>query len=152
MSRAYITSTVSGTSFYETTPKAVIDIIDAELRTGRKLKFYYGDSQTGRDWMEEYDTVGTLGRSGGGKYNVPLLIKTRRSSGGGALMTDAIVKIKDAKTGVVLYQHPKYHQPKMEIKAQPEETEYPFATYHDGKLHSQHRTERSAKLLITKLS
>ncbi|OIQ71939.1 hypothetical protein GALL_464440 [mine drainage metagenome] len=78
------------------------------------MRVFYGDRETGRDWLEEFDTIGRIGRSTG-SMKVPLLVPVGEH-GGPAILDDCVVKLMDAKTGRVLYQHPKYHQPECEIR------------------------------------
>jgi hypothetical protein len=141
---------VDGTAYHKETPDAVVNVLENARKSNARIKLYYGDVVTGRDWNEEYDTVGTIGRSGGGTYKIPLLIKTGRSLGGGSVLDHCIVKIKDSKTGRVLYQNPKYIAPVIEIvKGDMEDS--PYNTMVNGKLHGRHKTLRSAELLKAKL-
>lgn len=104
---------VNGTSYHENTPEAVINVLERAMRTKERVRIFYGDTTTGRDWMEIYDTIGTIGRSCG-QIKIPLLIKNSRSYGGGAILDHCIVKITIDKK--VVYQNPKYYLPIMEIK------------------------------------
>ena len=100
----------NGTSYHKDTPQKVIEILDSNLNGYRqqRLRFYFGDALTGRDWKEEYDIYGYVGRSTG-QVKIPLLIHNRSSTGGGALLDDCIVKITESKAPHrVLYQHPTY--------------------------------------------
>lgn len=71
-----------------------------------RIRVFYGDVKTGKDWGEEYDTMGYIGASMG-PQQIPLLINSRRSMGGGGILTHCIVKI--TSDHVTLYQHPLYH-------------------------------------------
>lgn len=76
-----------------------------------RIKLCYGDLKTGQDWKEEFDVLGTIGRSTG-SIKIPLLIHNTRAFGGGAIPTDCIVKISYAnkKQGLKpLYQVKNYH-------------------------------------------
>ncbi len=121
MKNTYVISK-SGTSFAKGTPKEVIDILDRAIasrmttnsgRAPMKLRLWFGNPKTGKDWMEVYDVFGYISRTYG-DIKVPILIKNRRSIGGGAILTDNIVKITWDKK--VLYQNPNYHQPELTIK------------------------------------
>ena len=83
---------VNGTSYHQNAPDAVIRVLENAMRTNKRIRVFYGDTETGRDWMEIYDTIGTIGRSCG-QNKIPLLIKNSRSYGGCAILTDCIVKI-----------------------------------------------------------
>lgn len=103
----------NGTFYHESTPDAVIRILENSRMNNKRIRIFYGDRNTGRDWLEVYDTIGTIGRSCGSR-KIPLLIKNSRSSGGGAILDHCIVKITIDKQTV--YQSENYYLPKMEIK------------------------------------
>ena len=98
---------VNGTYYDARTNKEVINVLE-QARTNRtRIVVDYGDVETG-SWQEEFDVTGYVGRSFGGKYNVPLLVHNARSMGGGAMLDHCIVKISTSKGKKVLYKHPKY--------------------------------------------
>lgn len=99
---------VDGTHFNPKTPDVVCNILNTYLDKEERIRVFYGDRETGRCWMDEYDTIGRIGRSMG-PCKIPLLIKTRRSMGGAALLDDCIIRIQDR--GRVLYQHSKFNMP-----------------------------------------
>ncbi len=141
---------IGGIYFPKNTLDEIARIICTAYNTNQKLKFYLGDTETGRDWCEEYETIGTIGRSTG-PIKIPLLIRTSRSNGGSALMTDSIVKIVDFKSKMVLYKHPKYVAPTVEIV--PSDTpEYTHNTIVNGKLHGRHKSLRSAQICKSKIA
>ena len=110
MSNKYIIR--DGTSYKKGTPEKVIEILDRFMNDkSRRLRLDYGDKRTGKNWGETNDIVGYIGRSSG-KFKIPLLIKTINSHGGGAILTDSIIKIEYAnkELGGLLYKHPKYHK------------------------------------------
>lgn len=72
-----------------------------------RIRIWYGDTDTGRAWQEEYDVLGYVGRSMG-TQKVPLLIFSRRSIGGGAILTEKIVRIDWVKGAHALYKHPTF--------------------------------------------
>lgn len=94
---------VNGTSYKQSTPKKVIDILEESRENHTRLLFDFGDVKTGKSWGEVYDIRGTVGRSSG-SIKIPLLIKTTRSIGGCGLTDDCIVKITDIASKVVVYQ------------------------------------------------
>jgi hypothetical protein len=94
-------------SFDEKTPDEICHILVTAHNTGSRIILDYGDTETGQSWGEVNDIRGTVGHSCG-EIKIPLLIKTSRSTGGGAILDHRIVKLTDAKTGFVLYQHPTY--------------------------------------------
>jgi hypothetical protein len=142
---------VNGTSYQKGTPKEVIDVLENARTSRTRIKLYYGDHETGKDWKETMDTVGTIGRSTG-SIKVPLLIKLSKSTGGGAILTDSIVKIKDVKTGKVLYQTNNYKQPKVEII--PSDMKHRGYTHNvmvDGDVYGRHKSLKSAQILQSKI-
>lgn len=140
---------IDGTAFEYRTPEAVCTVLNEAMKTRRRIKVFYGDKVTGRDWLESYDTTGTVGRSGG-TFKIPLLIKTKKSHGGSALLDNCIVKIKDQATKDILYQHSRYKAPKIEIKPS-DLPEYECATYVNGTIFGRHPSLRSAQMLAAKL-
>jgi len=99
-------------TFYDPgTPDEVRRILDNAHNSHTRLRLYYGDRNTGLDWGDDAcELTGTIGRSMG-PVHIPLLIKTARSSGGGAILSDSIVKIETTGKGKrTLYQHPEYHR------------------------------------------
>ena len=98
----------SGTCYNIGTSQKVIERIENAKRTGQRIRVWYGDKD-GKSWNEENDICGTVGRSTG-SIKIPLLISKSSSFGGGALLTDRIIKIVDTKTKYVLYQHENFSQ------------------------------------------
>ena len=123
----------NGTFYHANTNDEVIRVLENSLMNNKRIRIFYGDTETGRDWMEIYDTIGTIGRSCG-QNKIPLLIKNSRSYGGGAILTHCIVKITIDKE--VVYKHPKYYLPTMEIKeasATLKADGYFYSVFADGK-------------------
>ena len=104
------TKVINGTTFHDETPIAVCNILNDAISSRRlkRIRIFFGDKETGKDWNEFYDNIGYVGRSTG-LIKIPLMIHNTRSTGGGAILDHCIVKITvDKKT---VYQHPKYHCP-----------------------------------------
>ena len=104
------TKVINGTTFHDETPIAVCNILNDAInsRQSKRIRIFLGDSETGKDWNEWYDTIGYIGRSCG-PVKIPLMIHNTRSHGGGAVLDHCIVRITiDKKT---VYQHPNYHCP-----------------------------------------
>jgi len=95
-----------GISFYEGTKESVINILLDAMKHKDRIRIFFGDAESGTDWCETFDTMGTIGLSCG-PNKVPLLIHSIRSMGGDAISTDSIVKITRNKK--VIYQHPNYN-------------------------------------------
>ncbi|KVP17401.1 hypothetical protein [Burkholderia ubonensis] len=103
----------NATWFDARTPKAVQRILETARKSGDRMRVFLGDTSTGRDWMEEFDTIGRIGRSTG-SMKTPLLVPDG-DCGGPALLTHCIVRVINLATGEEVYRHKKYHAPKMEL-------------------------------------
>jgi hypothetical protein len=89
----------NGTYYNINTPDKVIDWLETSRERKQRIRIFYGKS--GKCWNEEFDTIGYIGRSTG-TIKIPLLIKSSRSIGGGAILDDCIVRIDTkGKNGIV---------------------------------------------------
>ena len=130
---------IDGTSYHRSTSPEVIKVLEKFRHNRQTITVKLGDTITGRDWMEENDTTGIIGRSTG-TIKIPLLIPDGECGGPG-LMEHCIVKIVvDGKT---LYQHPKYNRP--DVSVQPSDMpEYVASGYVGGILHARFKTANEA--------
>lgn len=97
--------------FHDKTKPNIIEWILTAYERKSRMRFYWGDAESGLDWGEVHDVAGYIGRSTGA-IKIPLLIHSKRSHGGPAMLDHCIVKISYAnkrycKTPV--YEHPNYH-------------------------------------------
>ena len=146
---------VHGTYFSSRTPMSVIKILEESRESGRVLRIHYGDRATGKDWLDEYDVEGTVGRSMG-PVKIPLLI-CPGECGGPGMLDDAIVKIRSGDR--TIYQHRKYHPgqiimrpiSKRDLKKFPALKDYAAAIDVDGGNHANFRTINDAVQWIGKL-
>ena len=100
----------NGTFFAEGTNEQIMNIVNIYVgRKTERLRVYYGDATTGKSWHEENDVCGYIGRSAG-TQKIALLIANKHSMGGGALLTDCIIKIVRISNKTVLYVHPTFNQ------------------------------------------
>lgn len=83
-------------------------------KAGNKVRLVLGDTTTGESWLDEYDVVGTIGRSTG-SLKVPLLIEDGQD-GGGAILTACVLCIIDWRSGRTRYRHPAYQVLDLGIK------------------------------------
>ena len=83
--------------FDDETNENVMNVICECFLRGTRIRVWYGDIVTGKSWDEENDTIGRVGKSTG-NVKIPLLIKNKRSSGGGALLSNRIIKIVNMST------------------------------------------------------
>ncbi len=97
-----------GIFYGEKTSDKMIQILYSLQLRKERVRFHWGNVVTGLDWGDDFDVKGTVSNSTG-PARIPILIHNSRSTGGGAILTDCIVKITATKSGRVIYQHPKYH-------------------------------------------
>lgn len=102
---------MNGTCYDEDTPKELIGIFEQVRNLGVRVRLYYGDQMTGRDWKELHDIEGYVSRSTG-EIKTPILVYNKNSTGGSSILTANVVKIEYAnkKQGGVLWAHPNYHR------------------------------------------
>lgn len=131
------------TWFHPETPEAVRRVLERAMKSRELLRIYSGDAATGRDWGEENDVIGQIGRSTG-LMRVPLLIG-KGEFGGPALLDHCIVKIQRVSDGKVLYQHATYQPPALAIQDETgtetaRKTRLPFLVTRDGADHARFRS------------
>ncbi len=129
----------------EKTSSRVATLLNNLSMSQQRIRLVYGDTDTGKDWLEEYDVIGTIGRSTGIKQ-IPLLIKNSRSTGGGSILDDCILKIVDVKTKRVLYQAENYITPNFEIGFMAITCQYSVSI--GGKVQANFKTEKQAQKYI----
>ncbi len=115
--RAY--KIVNGTSYDNRTPDRVMRVLEDARLNHMRLHISLGNTETGRDWLEEFESHGYIGRSTG-SIKVPLLLANRSSTGGGALLDHCIVRIRESAGGRVIYQHRTYHHGTLEVRPKAE--------------------------------
>lgn len=98
----------SGLHYNERTPTEVIVVLDNAYNRGTRLCIVYGDTTSGEAWdaglaVKQDREYGRVSRSGGEKP-IPILIHNRRCIGGSAIITTAIVEIRESNGGNVLYK------------------------------------------------
>jgi hypothetical protein len=90
------------TTYNDSTPLAIVKILEESRRTRKRIRIFYGDVKTGRDWGDP-PMRGHVGRSTG-TCKIPLLIRTARSMGGEGILDHCIIRITESKGGRVLYE------------------------------------------------
>lgn len=95
-------------SLDEGTLPEVGKILEHLLAQRVRCRIWYGNTETGLAWPDEYDVTGYIGRSTGTR-RVPLMIHDTTSIGGGALMTAKILRIDVIWSRQTLYKHPLFH-------------------------------------------
>ncbi len=117
------------------TPVKVKTVLERYRKSEDSIRLFYGDTKTGKDWMEECDVKGEIARTGG--LLKAILLISEGEYGGPSVLTDCIVKMQDAETGEILYQHKDYYLPKMELLEANKEPGLPFEVHTDGKVHAR---------------
>ena len=152
--------TIYGTSYDARTPDEVVAVLEAARQNRTRLHISLGHTdgpKAGLDWLEEWDVYGYVGRSMG-PVKVPLLIANRRSSGGGAILDHAIVRIRHT-TGrrSVLWQHRNYTHGNLEIRPKGEPVTLPDGrmltvdVVRDGEPHASFEDMQKARRWVHKL-
>ncbi len=130
---------VNGTSYHPETSIEVINLLEQLRESRTHVIIRFGDTETGRDWMEENDCQGQIGRSMG-PCKVPLLVP-KRSNYGPHMLDHCIVKIIQESNGKTLYQHAAYNRPKVTI-GKPDLKGYFAVGYFDGELVARFATAK----------
>lgn len=124
-----------------TNPQVTVALEQARL-SGKRVRFMLGDTATGRDWMEENDVAGYIGRSSG-TQKVPILLERKSSDGGGALLEHCIIRL--FVDGKEVYRHPLYKAPNLTIKPETFEGKQYTTVYRDGEPQARFKTDEQAK-------
>lgn len=98
----------------------LINIILRAYKYKFRIRLFYGDIHTGRSWNEEYDVMGTIGRTTG-NIKIPILVHNKRSLGGGALYLPSVIRIDDIEDKRTLWKLPNFHVEPMEIVYYPDD-------------------------------
>ena len=140
------------------TPRKVVEILEAARQDGRlsRIRLSYGDAKTGKDWLEEHDVEGYVGRSTG-RDKVPLLLANSKSTGGGAILDQCIVRIRTASSLLTIWKHPNYHHgcfkgPGGEIILPSTEKGFACEIYVDGKVHARFKSREAARKWLHKMN
>ena len=150
---------INGTSYDERTQDEVIAILEKARLNRTRLHVSLGETEgpnTGRDWLEENDVYGFVGRSTG-TIKIPLLIHNRRSLGGPGLLDHCVVRIRTSQGGRILWEHPSYHHGRLEIRPKAEPVSLPdgrvlrVEVVSDGKEQAAFKNMAQARRYINKL-
>lgn len=134
---------INGTSYSKQTPDEIISILEDARQSRKRIRIFYGDPDTGRDWMESHDTCGFIGRSCG-NVKTPIMLSKPISYGGCAILDDHIIRITIEKKNC--YINKNYYLPELCFKA--EIGKYPFMVFADGKRIAAFSTQKEAENFI----
>jgi hypothetical protein len=140
-----------GTWFTPGTDGQVKRILQGAIDSKSSLRIYYGDVQTGRSWMDEYNMFGKISRTSG-TLKTPIIVAPGED-GGEAILAHCIVKIvafskRDGiEFGRVLYQHKNFNIPSMTIELG-ESEKYAATVMVDGKPEARFKTVAKAQKWI----
>ncbi len=143
--RSFASSVLSAKTYFDPgTDPLVQRALERYRKSGKRVRVFFGDPETGRDWCEEWDVVGQIGRSGG-TMKVPLLLPLGENFGP-AIMTSKVLRVMDVATNKDVYRHVKYQVPGLEIEplADPELPNHKWAGYRDGELIARFRSNYEA--------
>jgi len=147
---------INGTFYDGRTPDEVVRVLEKARLNRTRLHISLGDTNTGRDWLEEFDSHGYIGRSMG-PVKVPLMIANKRSMGGGAILDHCIVRVRESGGGRILYQHPKYHHGEIQIRNKVQTVDLgdgrvlTVDLLRDGELHASFENVEKARRWIQRL-
>lgn len=110
---AYAVARLNETCHHPDALPAVCKVIDRCITNGTRVRLFYGDTDTGRDWGEENDVLGTIGRSAG-PLKSPILVP-KGEHAGTTITEHCLVKLMDADTRRVLWVHERYQTPTFSI-------------------------------------
>lgn len=117
---------IGGVFYKKETPDIVCKILSEAQNRNSRLRIFYGDTKTGKVWLEEYDIIGYIGRSTG-LIKIPLLIKNSNSCRGPAILDHCIVRITNNRMDV--YKALNYQHPELSIKEENFTKDLPFSVY-----------------------
>lgn len=89
-------------------------ILEKYMHNGKRIRIWYGDTDTGRAWEEEHDVTGHVARSTGRKP-IAILVHNARAYGGPAILTACIIRIDDISTHSTLYRHKGFNAGSWEV-------------------------------------
>lgn len=133
-----------GTAYDIDTLPAVCRVLEAARTTGAWIRVWYGDTETGRSWMDSHDVSGRVERSMG-PIRVPLLVRPGATDGP-QMLDHCILKIRSARG--VLYEHPRFHQPVLRLVTPGDQPGFAATVHADGEVWARFRSADSARRYI----
>jgi len=133
-------------TFNEKTCDKVKTVLTECYNNQYRVRIWYGDIDTGLSWMDEYDTMGAIGRSTG-QQKIPLLIKNSRSNGGGGILCHCIIRIDVISSKRTIYKHPLFNVPLLTVATNNDndtKNKYPFIVLKYGAIQARFKSEKQA--------
>jgi hypothetical protein len=135
--------------FHPETSVEVRAALEAAFKTRYAIRFWLGDTKTGRAWADQVGSIGQVGRSAG-KLKVPLLLR-QGDEGGSQIVDHCIVRIDlvapGTKPGSSVYRHPSFHTGEWAVSAS-DKSGYAEVVLHDGELHARFKQNGEAARYI----
>lgn len=100
---------------YKQIDDRLLNLLEYLRNSEDRVRIWYGDRETGRAWNEEYYIMGTIGRSRGTDWKIPILVNNSRSWGGGGLLLSSLIRIDSTKEHRTLWKVNNFHVEKMEV-------------------------------------
>lgn len=147
---------VNGTYYHAETSADVVRVLEHARNSRTRIRIHFGDTVSGRDWLDEWDVTGTIGRSMG-PVKIPLMIASRRSTGGPGILDHCIVRIRTK--GRDLYRHPNYHHGELVIRHETftppsssgDKRTYSAAAYVNEQIHARFQSMKQAERWVCKM-
>jgi hypothetical protein len=116
-------------------------------------RIWTGDPETGEPWLEEYDTLGTIGRTGG--WLKSMILVPPGEIGGTIIFTDKVLRIDvwtpDDRKWTELWQAKNFQLPALDLK-RGELEELPWEVWVGDKVHARFETLPKAAAWISWMS
>lgn len=132
-----------GTWYDLKTPMMVKVALEIARNRKKRVRIWYGDTDTGESWLEEHDVVGYVGRSTGIK-KVPLLIANSAASGGGAILDNRIIRVVQIEGKLELYRHSSFRVPDMTVEITADDV-LPADVVVHGSTHARFKSREKAE-------
>ena len=136
-------SVYNGTTYNDKTPLELVNAIETARISGKRVRLFLGNQETGQVWHESYSVYGTIGRSTG-TSKIPLMIANSRSSGGSGLLDDRILAVQYLDSMRFAYKHPLFEIPRYIMVTEDLPEGYTVGVNCDGERLANFRTEKQA--------
>ncbi len=132
----------SGTYYRQGAPREVVSAIEAAMKSRKRIRIFMGDDETGRDWLEENEVSGFVGRSTG--VRPCALLVPQGADGGSPIDGSNIVRL--LVDGTEVYRHPKYQKPSILTGFEGAYPDCPFGAWVNGEKdpHARFKTVKQA--------